>query len=291
MEGVSDAAGELLDLVELDSGEVVTVSGFAPGSFLWNALQLRSGSLPDSSSSEGVLLGEAISRALGKNTGDEIGLAGRAFRVRAIFRQESVIANRSVAMPLAAMQELLGRSGGVTLFHVRAAHPEDASAVADLKIRLARAVPEMVFSETSEAADNNQFIRMLRAITWGTSTVALAMATVAILNTLLMSVMERRREFGVLTAVGWARTRIIGMIVLEGLLLSFVGAAGGAPLGVIAIRLLANHPQLGGVLQPDISMRLVAEATAAALLLGIVGGLYPAWLATHRSPVEALRGE
>jgi putative ABC transport system permease protein len=108
---------------------------------------------------------------------------------------------------------------------------------------------------------------------------------------MLMSVSERTREIGTLRALGWRRRRVVGMIVRESLVLSFlsglVGIAAGVGMGV----LVAAEPTMGSFLTPSYSPQLMAQAMGLALLLGGFGALYPAWRASNLSPIEALRYE
>jgi putative ABC transport system permease protein len=104
-----------------------------------------------------------------------------------------------------------------------------------------------------------------------------------------MSVTERTREIGILSAVGWNPVRILSMIVLQGLILAAIGTVLGLVLGVAALKAFLTDPTLRGIIEPGISLRVVIEALVASVLLGGVGGLYPAWRAARAHPVESLR--
>jgi putative ABC transport system permease protein len=110
-------------------------------------------------------------------------------------------------------------------------------------------------------------------------------------NTMVMSVFERTREIGVLRALGWRRWRILGMIVRESVTLSLLGGAAGILLGVALGMLINLHPLIKGFLQLRYSVGLFVQALSTTLVLGILGGIYPAWRATRLQPVEALRYE
>jgi putative ABC transport system permease protein len=289
--GVVNVMGSLGEIVELDNGEMAYMAGWARESEFWRTLHLTAGSLPGTSDQDSVVLGQALAEALGKRTGDQIELSGQSFRITGITRQASFIDDRSVMIPLRAMQKLLGRDGKVTGFHIRIDHPENPSRLAAVRDQLNAALPELTFILSSEMARENHLAGMLRALAWGSSTVALVMAFVGVLNTLLMAITERMREIGLLSAIGWTPARVIGMIVLEGLLLAAGGAALGVPMGFLGLQLMTQHAQMGAFLQPEITVALILQASAAALLVGALGGLYPAWRAMRMSPMELLRGE
>lgn len=132
---------------------------------------------------------------------------------------------------------------------------------------------------------------MLRAMAWSSSTIAMGMAFIAVMNTLLMSVMERTREIGLFSAIGWSSSRVVKMVVLDGFILSAVGALSGIGLGLAALRWIAAHPKLGAMFQPEVTGWVLVEGAGTAMLLGILGGLYPAWRATRVNPMTLLRGE
>jgi putative ABC transport system permease protein len=106
-----------------------------------------------------------------------------------------------------------------------------------------------------------------------------------------MAITERVREIALLSAIGWTPARVIGMIVLEGLLLAAGGVVLGVPAGFLGLRWMMAHAQMGAFLQPEITAGLILQASAAALLVGALGGLYPAWRAMRMRPMELLRGE
>src|ERR1039458_4612931 len=132
---------------------------------------------------------------------------------------------------------------------------------------------------------------LVRAMAWASSTVALAMTFVVVLNTLLMAVTERMHEIGLLSAIGWHPARIVAAIVCEGLLMAGAGAVLGIAGGLLGLHWMMRHPQLGMYLQPDVTSALIVESVAMVLAVGALGGIYPAWRATRLAPVELLRGE
>jgi putative ABC transport system permease protein len=111
------------------------------------------------------------------------------------------------------------------------------------------------------------------------------------LNTMLMSVLERTREIGVLRALGWQRRQVVGMILKESLVLGLVGGVCGILLGMGLVWAVKLIPFVGGMLEPHYGAALLARAVIVALVAGTIGGLYPAWRATRMRPVEALQYE
>lgn len=94
-----------------------------------------------------------------------------------------------------------------------------------------------------------------------------------------MAVLERTREIGILSAIGWSKFRVMGALVFEGFILSALGSIVGIVLGIAGSRLLSEIPAIG---------RYIAATAVAAIALGILGSFYPAFLATRQSPAAAL---
>jgi ABC-type lipoprotein release transport system permease subunit len=123
-----------------------------------------------------------------------------------------------------------------------------------------------------------------------------------IVNTMLMAVLERYRELGMLMAVGMNKARIFGMIVLETVLLALLALLPGLLLGWLTVSWLAqtgiNLTAFSGglsqfgmstILYPKLQSELYLQFALAVCLTAIIGALYPAWKAIKLRPVEAMR--
>jgi len=293
VDGVVRAPGELANLIRLDLPGAdalhVTVRGWPLESFKWDSLPLGAGRPPGPERPAGVVLGVTLANLLGVSVGDAVELRGESLTVAGIAAPGGVWNDRAAFLPLATMQALFDRPAQVIEFSLQIARPDDPAFVADLRRRLEARFPQLTFVEAGEIGAQNEVVRTFRAFSGAVSWVAMAMALVIVLNTLLMSVTERTREIGVLAAVGWSPGRVIGTVVLQGLLLTALGAVAGVVLGTFSLRVVLRHPTLGGLIEPALRPEVVGETLVAALLVGAVGGLYPAWRAARARPVEALR--
>jgi putative ABC transport system permease protein len=108
---------------------------------------------------------------------------------------------------------------------------------------------------------------------------------------MVMAVLERTREIGTLRAIGWRQVRVLWMILSESLLLSLAAAALGVVVGVSLTLGLSAMPGMGASFKPMYTPYVFVQAIGVSLLLGAVGGSYPAWYASQLRPVEALRYE
>ncbi|MBK8439703.1 MAG: hypothetical protein IPL38_09420 [Rhodobacter sp.] len=111
----------------------------------------------------------------------------------------------------------MGRPGIVSLFQVRLTRPVTPEAAAGVKARLAAISPLLDVSDSAEFAGNMQFERTLGTIASAVSLVMMILASsILVANTLVMSVSERRQEFGILAAIGWTPGMIRVLVVAEG---------------------------------------------------------------------------
>lgn len=287
-----DVTCELVNLVQLEESEGnVLVRGWPADSYLWESLQVRDGSVPGTEHPTGVVIGQALAEILEVKVGETMSIHEEEFVVTGISAPAGVMNNSAVLLLLPTLKGLMEREGKVTEFDLRLDHPEDPGAVQAVQDRLSDTFSNLSFIETREIADNKEILRVFRAMAWGTSLVAIIIALVVILNTLLMSVTERTREIGVLSAVGWRPSRVLAMIVIEGLVLSMIGSIVGFALGISGLNWLIHLPEFRGLFEPEVTIRLLLEILAATLFLGVAGSMYPASRAVRLNPVDALKYE
>jgi putative ABC transport system permease protein len=129
------------------------------------------------------------------------------------------------------------------------------------------------------------------AMAWATSAIVIALSTMGILNTMLMSVLDRTRELGILRAVGWTRARIVRLILGETCAISLIGAVLGSSVAWATIRLLSHWPATSLLVSTGLSASALGLGFAVAIATGIAGSLYPALHAANVPPIESLRHE
>jgi putative ABC transport system permease protein len=123
----------------------------------------------------------------------------------------------------------------------------------------------------------------------GLGGISLLVAGVSIANTMLMSVIKRREEIGVLRSVGYTKCDIVGILLAEAALLGAIGAGGGLVVA-LAATMVANAVFLGDPLAfSPTALGYLLGAVAFGVGTSLVAGAYPAWRAANERPVEALR--
>jgi len=123
--------------------------------------------------------------------------------------------------------------------------------------------------------------------------IAVVVALIGVINTILMSVYERTSEIGIMKALGARRGSIFQLIWLETVMICLTGAVVGCVVAIIgsgfvehAIKRIADLGVSGSIVQ--ITPAVVGYVVIGAVVLGFFGGLYPAWRASSMRPVEAI---
>ena len=291
---VENAEPMIFNLMDLTPEVNALVFGWRAESYELNALTLLSGRRFRNGQPE-IMLGDILAANLNKKIGETVEIQGSAFTVVGIYHGASALEADAVVMPLDELQQLSSLQGKVAAFHVRL-KPAPAGEEPDAYMKRARAqietaLPGLHATPAAERAANNQLVGQAHAVAWGTSTIALIVGILGIVNTMAMSVFERTREIGILRALGWKSWNILLLIQTEAAVLGLVGGLIGICVGWGALRLLSVLPQTASVVSSSVSWLHLVEALGISILSGLVAGAVPAWRGAHLSPVEALRHE
>jgi putative ABC transport system permease protein len=156
----------------------------------------------------------------------------------------------------------------------------------------------IAFSSIAEAVSS--VTGAINFINFSTSLSAFAVAVAGVAATMITSVMERTREIGVMKAIGYTNGQILLLILMESIVMSLVGGAAGISLGVVGAHILSSRGfRIGGIgetgiilqLSPLITPALITQTLTLTMLIGLVGGVLPAYRASKIPPVVALRYE
>jgi putative ABC transport system permease protein len=289
--GVREAAGAYVDLVSVSDKSNLFVYGWELNSFLWRHLKLREGRWPAGDEERSAVLGEMAAEILGARVGDVVPLDMYELKVCGIFESPAMVENGAMILSLPLLQKATGNPGKIRHINLRLADGCGAAEFASVRAAVKARFPGFQAYTANELMRNNSGLRMVKAMTAVTSTIAVVVGALGVMNTMLMSVFERTQEIGILLAVGWRRRRVMWLILLESVALCGVGGALGSLLGVGGGRLLQQVPQIRGMIDFAWDTRLFAAAMAVAVGVGLLGGLYPAWRGSRLAPAEAMRHE
>jgi putative ABC transport system permease protein len=284
--GVGEMANLLVETTSVEEGGLTVISGREFGSYLWQPLQLLQGRMLRSADEKGVVLGKLAAESLEKKIGDTVFIETDEFPVVGIVDGKAIVENGSIFMNLPQLQALMGKEGKVNFINMKLAEGSDVKEVAQ---RLKGKLKDFRVETTAEVAENNDLVKALQAMNWGTSLVALLVGTFGVMNTMFMSVFERTKELGILIALGWRRSRILKMILCESVVLCAAAGVLGVILGIALVKVLAATPWMSGKLEPYTGWDLAAFAFGLSLLVGLLSGLYPAFHCTRINPSAALR--
>jgi ABC-type lipoprotein release transport system permease subunit len=307
--GEQSAGADLLGVVPELEAEVSTLSRHVvAGTFLQTGGKAQR---------HQIVIGERLARTLAITPGDELvvltqatdgSLGNDVYRVTGLFRTGvDQLDGGLVVMSLDDLQELLALPHPrIHEIAVRSADPATARALA---ARLAQHIAQEdieVAAWPVLAPDIAAYVAMSDGWMWILYAIVLTLAAMAVLNTMLMAVFERFREFGVLTALGMRPRHIILLVVSEVAGLAVVSLAAavllGTPLihwlvtsGVDLSRITGGFTMLGVAIGPVLRGAWVVREflLSAALLVGfaLLGGLYPAARAAAVNPARLTRGE
>ena len=145
-------------------------------------------------------------------------------------------------------------------------------------------------TSTEMARQAGQIVDQIRIFTFAIGAIAALVGGLGVMNTMIMAVMERRREIGVMKAIGATNRMVLTQILTESAMISLIGGVGGVILGLLGSFVVGGIFG-GGQITAVVTPVLALTGIGFALILGVVGGFYPARKASKVDPVEALRYE
>ncbi|MGD8304897.1 MAG: ABC transporter permease [Desulfobacterales bacterium] len=290
-------------LVGIDPQEETTVSFIGSAVFKGRYLS------PEEEN--GILVGEALIKKfetkigrklvlMAQNTEQEI--ASRAFRIVGIFRSEMESTEKQfVFVTRSASQKMLNM--GESISEISILLPEGAE-TEDVTGSLKSTLPADQF-EIHDWRDllpfQTAYLRILDGFMWFWFLVVFVAMGFGIVNTTLMAVFERMREFGLMKALGMKPWWILRAVLVESFLLLACGMIMGNSLGFLSIYALsgsgidlsalaagAEYAGMTRIIYPAVALKDVLVANLTVLLLGLLVSLYPAIKASRFTPVQAL---
>ena len=278
------------DLTSVEDASMMVVSAREWGGFSWQNLKLTSGRMPHDALEPVVVLGQTAAEVLKKKIGDPLQLETKELTVIGIVDGGAMVENGSVILSLALFQNITGNQGRINVVDIRATPGLNEDEMKHLCEKINIIAPEARAMIAGEHLGNSQAFRVISAMSWGTSMLAVIVGVLGVMNTMLMTVFERKQEICILLAIGWKPGRVIRMILLESALLGFLGGIVGVVIGSIGVKVLERLPAIHGMLDPEFNAGLIAGAIVLAVIVGVVSGLYPAWRSSRLTPSLAMQG-
>lgn len=269
---------------------------------------LLSGDYLTADDREGLLVGKPMADKLRLKAGDQISLSvntsngdvlEQTFTVRGIYTTNTYgFDNSIIFLPLAKAQAITQTENHAsTIFVLLKDISSTDSVVSALKVSNLK-----VLSWVDMNSLIVEFETMANSYIGFFYLIILAITASVIINTLIMSVYERTREIGILSAVGMRGSRIMMMFLAESILLAIGGVILGLVVGWLGVFLFningfyIGNMGLNGMLVTDtirakLTLNDTINVSIMTFVVTLLSGLYPAVMASHMEPVEALRAE
>ncbi|EPR33043.1 MacB-like periplasmic core domain containing protein [Alkalidesulfovibrio alkalitolerans DSM 16529] len=240
-----------------------------------------------------VVVGSALADQFGLQPGGEVTVRGERLLVRGVLKETGNRDDLSLFLTLPTAQTLFNVGGNVSYVAVRL---DDLARMDEYAQRIRDAVnlgvvtdKQMLTSVLSIVGTVNVTLQLIAAV-------AVLASAFGIINTMMTAAYERKREIGILQALGAGQRTIFSLFLLEsglyGLFGGVLGLAGGLLLSAFVAPLVSQNAFTSfvkgsdAVLMPDMTTALGVILFSVAISLA--SGLYPAWRASRLSPVEAI---
>ncbi len=282
--GIADATPLLLLVGEVSRAPGAIVFGADPSGFLTQRLVFSSGRML--TSRRQIVVGDQLARQLHLAVGDTLRVHGRPLTVVGIYHIGVAYQDQGAFVDMPLAQSIAGMDGETTTIAVKLGVTERPAAA---KRTIAQRFPGLtVIADAQEATRAGANAQLVSNAALVIAVLALLIGGIGVINTMLMSVVERRSEFALLSAVGWSRWQVAGRVLVEGVVTTVIGAAIGLPVGVLGADWLVSELGAQEFVAPRTTAWGLGRGLLVGVLIGVLGGLYPAWRAARVSPAQAL---
>jgi len=232
--------------------------------------------------------------------GEKVKLNGEIFEVVGILESKgSFMFDGAIFVNEDVLRDLVGNKNDVDLIAVKVKNMNDvdkAKVSVEKYLRKERDVKEGEEDFTVETAQAtldtiNSVLGGVQAFIIIIASISMIVGAIGIINTMFTSVMERRREIGIMKSIGAKNSDIFYLFLIESGLLGAVGGGLGILFGSLVAIVGTNglSVALGLDVAPSISLMMIVVALISSFVLGAVSGIVPAMQAARMNPVDALR--
>jgi putative ABC transport system permease protein len=215
---------------------------------------------------------------------------GNTVTVVGIFETGNTVYDFSLYTDLSTARKLMPMIGAdeANFISVEAAELDYVNYVSDTIVEMFqdRAVPVSATVATELLESFQEMMGTIDSFLWIVSLVAAIAGGISIFIVMLISVIERTKEFGIIKASGWSNRNIITSVVVQSITISILGAAVGLAIGYLGGQGIDAYIAMDVA---AITWRLILFISVFGVIAGVVGGLYPALRAARVSPIESMR--
>ncbi len=249
-------------------------------------LEFEEGMWPENDEKAAVL-GKVVANSFDAAVGDTILLNKKEVEVAGIFEEGSGAYDLVIIIPYDAANDIYEADGGATQIILE---PVDISMVDSIKETVEEEHEDLDAMTMEDALSMmEEMIGTLNIMTFGIGFVTSLVAAIGIIITMYTSVVERKRQIGIMKATGAYGRTILMQILEEGIVISLVSSVLAVGVSFFFVDLI-NNVLMGGTKLAMITPELAVGAVLYGVLLTILASLYPARMAVKVDPIKAIRG-
>lgn len=243
------------------------------------------GKIPDE---DGAVMGAEAARVLGLTTGDKFKVNNKEIQVSGVLETTGSQDDGLIFGPLAMTQELLGKKGRISMAEVAALC--SGCPIPEMVEQISGVLPGAnVMAIQQVVKGRMETLNHFQKFSYGVSALVLLVGSLMVLVTMMGSVRERTIEIGIFRAMGFRRSHVIRIILLEAAIISGMAGILGYVAGFSATKILIPFFTEGHGAHVPFNPVLAAGAFLLALIVGLAASSYPALMASRLDPNEALR--
>jgi putative ABC transport system permease protein len=280
-----------------ESGGYSAYLGVDPATFpqMKSFLEFKQGSWFNNPEAMEAVLGYEAAELEQREVGDLLLITEKNVEVKVvgIFKRTGTQDDGTIFLPLKAVQKIFGIKDELTGIGIKVKKDAD---IAKFEEKMYKLPDVQVVSLSQVKQTIMTLVSTAKVMVFSIALIAILISVVGVINTILMSVMERLQEIGILKSMGATAWDIFKLIWLETLILCISGGIIGAALAMataklteVLIRQLLPYAPSGGLVQ--ISLPLVVLTFGVVILIGLLSGVYPSWKAGRVRPLEAIRSQ
>jgi len=280
-----------------ESGGITAYLGIDPVTFpkMKSFLEFKQGAWFSDPNANEAVLGYEAAELEQREVGDTLLIPDKniELKVVGILKRTGTQDDGTIFIPIDALQEIFSKKDELTGIGIKVKKEADINKFEERMYKL----PDVQVVSLSQVKQTIMtLVSTARVMVLSIALIAILISVVGVINTILMSVMERFQEIGILKSMGAMAGDIFKLIWIETLLLCLTGGVIGTALALatakfteILIRRILPYAPRGGLVKIDLS--LVFLTLVVVILIGLLSGIYPSWKASRVRPLEAIRSE